>query len=140
MHLKAIQQMAKVPRSIGVPPLSDSAFEQALTVQAQASSNLAALGITGGLRPGTPGGSDDEGKLNPLAGMGLTDEQYTMILQNLVNGESFMGIAGLSPGDLNGGPAGNSPPSVSVPSTSKRPLDEAQDRNGSRKRGRFEMV
>ena len=29
MHLKVIQQMSKVPRSIGMPPLSDTAFEEA---------------------------------------------------------------------------------------------------------------
>lgn len=135
MHLKAIQQIAKVPRSIGVPPLSDSAFEQALTFQAQASSNLAALGIN----PGTPGSSDDEGKLNPLAGMGLTDEQYTMILQNLVNGESFMGIAGLSPDNMNGGSA-NLPQQGTAQPSPKRPLDDPQDHGGSHKRGRFEIV
>jgi osomolarity two-component system response regulator SKN7 len=127
MHLKAIQQMARIPRSIGVPPLSDSAFEQALTVQAQASNLMAA---NGGDRQGTPGGSDDEGKINPLAGMGLTDEQYSMILQNLVNGEPFMGISGLNPADLTGASS----------SSSKRPLDDGQDQERSGKRGRFEIV
>lgn len=125
MHLKAIQQMAKIPRSIGVPPLSDSAFEQALTVQAQASNLM-------NERAGTPGGSDDEGKINPLAGMGLTDEQYSMILQNLVNGEPFMGIPGLNPADMSG-----TSPSAS---SAKRPLEEGQDQERTGKRGRFEIV
>ncbi|KAF6750548.1 hypothetical protein DFP72DRAFT_910498 [Ephemerocybe angulata] len=33
----------------------------------------------------------DEARINPLAGMGLTDEQYTLMVTNLMNGESFMG-------------------------------------------------
>ena len=32
---------------------------------------------------------DDEGRINPLAGMGLTDEQYNLILQNIVSGDGF---------------------------------------------------
>ncbi|KAL6300238.1 hypothetical protein BKA93DRAFT_740923 [Sparassis latifolia] len=106
MHLKVIQTMSKVPRSVGVPPLSDSNFDQALSVASPFA---------------IPSGEDD-GKINPLAGMGLTDEQYSLILQNLVNGESFMGI-----GPLEG--AGGD----------KRPLDDAPDgRDG--KRSRFEVV
>jgi osomolarity two-component system, response regulator SKN7 len=126
MHLKAIQQMAKVPRSIGVPPLSDSSFEQALAMQAQTNNNLAAIGPSGG-GPGTPGGSDDEGKINPLAGMGLTDEQYNMILQNLVNGEPFIVNESLSARDPGAG-------------SSKRAMEETSDQDRSRKRGRFEVV
>ncbi|KAF8065393.1 HSF-type DNA-binding-domain-containing protein [Lyophyllum atratum] len=34
---------------------------------------------------------EEDGRINPLAGMGLTDEQYNTILQNIVNGEGFMG-------------------------------------------------
>ncbi|KAK0444188.1 HSF-type DNA-binding-domain-containing protein [Desarmillaria tabescens] len=56
---------------------------------------------------------DNEGRVNPLAGMGLTDEQYNMILQNIVNGETFVG--------------------------EKRPLEEDDDgREG--KRSRFEVI
>lgn len=33
---------------------------------------------------------DDEERANPLSSMGLTDEQYNMILQNIINGQSFM--------------------------------------------------
>jgi osomolarity two-component system, response regulator SKN7 len=33
---------------------------------------------------------DDEGRINPLAGMGLTDEQYNLILQNIVSGDGFL--------------------------------------------------
>ncbi|KXN87180.1 Transcription factor prr1 [Leucoagaricus sp. SymC.cos] len=82
MHLKAIQRLNKLPRSI----------EQG---QAQ--------------------GLDDETRVvNPLSGMGLTDEQYNMILQNVVNGESFMnGIDGSSaPASAEAGPSSSSPSST----------------------------
>ena len=51
---------------------------------------------------------EDDGRINPLAGMGLSDEQYNMILQNLVNGETFMGMGmgmgmGMIDGTLGGG-------------------------------------
>ena len=118
MHLKVIQQMAQIPRSVGIPPLSDSAFEQALAVGASNNSLMAA------------GGSDEtDGRINPLAGMGLTDEQYTMILQNMVNGESFPGVP-LPPDVAEGVPSVNGV---------KRGLEEDEDgRDG--KRGRFEVV
>lgn len=113
--------MSKIPRSLGIPPLSDAAFDQALVAQANgmigSSSNPQAM-----FALSLP---EDDGKINPLAGMGLSDEQYTMILQNIVNGESFMGIGGSL--DLN------------VVDGNKRPLDDATDgRDG--KRGRFEIL
>jgi len=33
---------------------------------------------------------EDDGRINPLAGMGLTDEQYSLILQNIVSGDGFL--------------------------------------------------
>jgi len=121
MHLKVIQQMSRVPRSVGIPPLSDSSFEQALTSQAAlVGANDAVMQMQGG-----GGGFGDDGRINPLAGMGLTDEQYNMILQNIVNGESFMG--GMGMGMVEGG------------SGEKRALEDAGDgREG--KRSRFEVV
>ena len=117
-HLKVIQQMAQIPRSVGIPPLSDSAFEQALAVGASNNSLMAA------------GGSDEiDGRINPLAGMGLTDEQYNMILQTMVNGDTFPGVH-LPPDAADGGPSVNGV---------KRGLEEDEDgREG--KRGRFEVV
>ena len=116
MHLKVIQTLSRVPRSVGVPPLSDPSFDNALALQAQAS--MLPLGFS-------LGGDDDDGKINPLAGMGLTDEQYTLILQNLVNGESFSGVS-----SLEGATGGES---------SKRSLDDASDGRES-KRSRFEVI
>ncbi|EMD38030.1 response regulator receiver [Gelatoporia subvermispora B] len=117
MHLKVIQTMSKIPRSVGIPPLSDPSFDRALAVQAQ---NAQAAAAVAGL--GFPLG-DDEGKINPLAGMGLTDEQYALILQNLVNGENFAGVAALD------GSSG----------LEKRPLEDAGDARDT-KRGRFEII
>ncbi|GJE98935.1 HSF-type DNA-binding-domain-containing protein [Phanerochaete sordida] len=137
MHLKVIQTMQKIPRSIGIPPLSDSSFDQALAAQANAiasgsagpSNGVAAAG------PSTNGFSlgDDDGKINPFAGMGLTDEQYTLILQNMVNGESFMGIGPLPGMGMSMGMMGMAMDS------GKRGLDDPEDgRDG--KKGRFEVI
>lgn len=118
MHLKVIQTMSKVPRSVGLPPLSDPSFDQALSVP----------GPSGGLMPLSLGG-DDDGRINPLAGMGLSDEQYTLILQGIVNGENFMGV---------GVGVGIGMDGVGMES-GKRGLDDANDgRDG--KRGRFEVI
>ena len=68
-------------------------------------------------------GEDDEGKINPLAGMGLTDEQYTLILSNLVNGESFQGIDAVH----------------GLGESSKRSLDDPHDGRDP-KRSRFEVI
>jgi len=137
MHLKAIQRMNQSTRSIGIPPLSDQHFEQAVTTgaasltsssqfqQSQPSqnhmltsssspsqsnssqSNTSSPQASNSMTSYAAGGSynsyssytgqqsqtqdaDDETRMNPLSGMGLTDEQYNMILQNIVNGDGFM--------------------------------------------------
>lgn len=88
-HLKIIQQMS---RAIPRPPSTANQFDL------------------------TP---YDDGRINPLAGMGLSDEQYNMILQNIVNGETFGG-------DVNGGGM-------------KRELEDSSDDRNT-KRSRFEVV
>ncbi|KAF8886867.1 hypothetical protein CPB84DRAFT_1712291 [Gymnopilus junonius] len=163
MHLKVIQQMAKIPRSVGVPPLSDANFEQALAMSAnnfmqfqQGSSLLSPRPVSGAtssldllsssksnaseapMSAPSPfnfqffgDGSDDDLRINPLAGMGLTDEQYNMILQNIMNGEGFMGMM-----DSMSSP-GSSSSTGSV--SEKRPLEDGEDdRRG--KRSRFEVI
>jgi osomolarity two-component system response regulator SKN7 len=133
MHLKVIQQMSRVPRSVGIPPLSDSSFEQAFTSQA-ALATASGSGSSSNdnslmLNPASPfnfGLGEDDGRINPLAGMGLTDEQYNMILQNLVSGESFVSGIGMD--------ADNSPVI-----RHKRTLEDSNDgRDG--KRSRFEVI
>ena len=122
MHLKVVQTMAKIPRSLGIPPLSDASFDQALVAQANSMMASSSSNHQAMLPLSLP---EDDGKINPLAGMGLSDEQYTMILQNIVNGESFMGIG--------------SSIDMGVVDSNKRPLDDMSDgRDG--KRGRFEVL
>ena len=97
--------MSKVPRSIGIPPLNDSSFDQALMVSSENINQM--------------NNNDDEGKINPLAGMGLSDETYAAILQGIVNGETFAGLNGSF--------------------VEKRILDDTSDgRDG--KRSRFEVI
>ncbi|KAH8099669.1 HSF-type DNA-binding-domain-containing protein [Cristinia sonorae] len=117
MHLKVIQTMSKVPR--GLTSLADTSFDQAMSVPASNNNG------GGGLMPLSMG--EDDGKINPLAGMGLSDAQYTMILQGLVNGENFMsvGMDGVGMDGMGG--------------VGKRGLDDVSDgRDG--KRGRFEVI
>lgn len=146
MHLKVIQQLARprVPRSVGIPPLSDPSFEQAMASAVQPIAN------NGGM-PSSSNNGDDDGKINIFAGMGLSDDQYNMILQSYVGGDvelmgqmgmppqmgnlmssmAMMGMmtGGMSPGGGAGGGGGGE----------KRGLDDAEDdREG--KRGRFEVL
>jgi len=160
MHLKVIQQLSRVPRSVGVPPLSDANFEQALTTSANnllmmqqqqqgssgSSSNAIASGSgtsqsNGTLNAPSPfnfqfmtDSSDDDGRINPLAGMGLSDEQYSALLQNLVNGDGFLGMMNTMNSPT---PSGSS--STVVGGSEKRPLEDPDDdREG--KRSRFEVL
>lgn len=131
MHLKVIQQMSKVQRPVvGVPPLSDGSFDEALAVGAAVSSSSSSSSTT-------MQSYDDDGRINPLAGMGLSDERYQAILKDLVTNENLMGV-GVSEGftafegmgmDLG----------VGVGVGEKRVLDDEGDvRDG--KRGRFEVL
>ncbi|KAG6911421.1 hypothetical protein DXG01_016518 [Tephrocybe rancida] len=99
MHLKVIQQHMRstnVPRSIGIPPLNDAGFSAAIAAGAASTStsNNAANGLdlTNFSMTPPPFGFDAEadGRINPLTGMGLTEEQYNMILQN-ITGDVFLG-------------------------------------------------
>lgn len=179
MHLKVIQTMSRIPRSVGVPPLSDESFDQALALQASTiastmsssstldpNSSNSQASTSASTSSNTPSSStltsaptpnfsfplslgDDDGKINPLAGMGLTDEQYSMILQNLVSGENFMGIGSsldaMSMGAMGVGMSmmgGMAMGMGGVPAYGeglKRGLDDMSDgRDG--KRGRFEVI
>jgi len=126
MHLKAIQQQqlnSKVPRSIGIPPMSDPSFENAMTIQAQTQDLSQPIGMA----------IDDDGKINPFAGMGLTDEQYNHILQRIMNGENFTEITA---GGMSGSIIGMSGVSV----MGKRGLEVVDGVDDRSKRGRFEVV
>ena len=149
-----MRQMTVIPRSVGAPPLSDANFEQvlmtnAMVVQQQQqqrhSAGLLASGNTTDTMSTTFSqqqqqqqqqsspisftslltmGEDDGRINNPLAGMGLSDEHYNMILQNLVNGERFMGMG------MDGAGGG------------KRTIDDVECESNERggKRSRFEVI
>lgn len=125
MHLKVIQQMSKVPRPpVGVPPLSDGGFNEALAVGAAASSSSSIPSY------------DDDGRVNPLAGMGLSDERYQAILKDLVSNENLMGIGmpeGFSAFEHMGVDLG-------VGVGEKRGLDADAGEMREGKRGRFEVL
>jgi osomolarity two-component system, response regulator SKN7 len=113
MHLKTIQQMGKFPRGIGAPDTSiEEDPETSMAVQPSMNPPI-----------------EDAGRLDPLAGMGLSQQQYQLILQGLVNGSNSLGsaVGGAGPG------AG-----VSIVSE-KRSLDDADDERDG-KRGRFEVL
>ncbi|ESK92768.1 putative response regulator receiver protein [Moniliophthora roreri MCA 2997] len=144
MHLKVIQQMSRIPRSVGIPPLSDAGFEQAMTSQAalvqssnqpmgqnMASSNNSMTPFDASL--GMSGDSDENmGRLNPLAGMGLTDEQYNMILAGLVSGESFAGsMSGMDSMNFDGSSSNHG---------QKRSTDDDNLDGRAGKRSRFEVI
>jgi len=156
--------MTVIPRSVGVPPLSDANFEQVLMTNAmmmqqqQQQSQRPAVGVivpplqqqhqqqqqsqlsfTSLLAMG-----EDDGRINPLAGMGLSDEHYNMILQNLVNGERLMGMGmdGMVGGGVVGNTAGGGGGGGSG-SGMKRTIDDAGGGGGDErggKRSRFEVI
>lgn len=90
--------------------------------------------------------------------MGLTDEQYNMILQNIVNGDGFMnGVAEPSSGGITASSSSTSSPSqqyqsqmgISMGMTfgpnnsgGKRGYEDAgfSGSNGREKRSRFEVI
>ncbi|KAJ7272952.1 HSF-type DNA-binding-domain-containing protein, partial [Mycena rebaudengoi] len=79
-HLTVIKQKmsTRVPRApMGVPPLNDAGFEGALQA-----------GVGSAFDRGY-GNTDGEGGINVLAGMGLTDEQYNVMLAGIVSGDGF---------------------------------------------------
>jgi len=150
MHLKVISQMARIQSGVGIPPLSDANFEQAAVTGANAQRQTVVAGSSnlGQSYPVNffpPTSQEDDGRINPLAGMGLTDEQYGMILQNILSGEGLM--SGMDEGYSGGMPPnGGQQPGMMNPGMSigislgeKRALDDGEDREGL-KRSRFEVI
>jgi osomolarity two-component system response regulator SKN7 len=128
-----------VPRGVGIPPLNDENFNQALMVASQSYTIHGQPSLIP--PPNNEVAEQDEGKSNPFAGMGLSDEHYAMILQNFVTS----GVPDSSAGESS---SGNTPPipifgfgisSQSFSSGEKRPLDDGHDRDDN-KRGRFEVI
>ncbi|KAI5997700.1 HSF-type DNA-binding-domain-containing protein [Pisolithus orientalis] len=116
MHLKVIQEMSRVPRIACAPRLST---DNSLTD---------ALGADGnGNGPLFIGGVGTDMRIDPLAGMGLTEERYQAILKDLVNGDNL----GVPEGEGMSGGMGMG---------EKRGLEEEQDGIREVKRGRFEVL
>lgn len=89
--------------------------------------------------------ADEEGRLNPLAGMGLTDEQYNVILQNIVHGDGFMGGMGMVGGEAGmgagaGGMGDGMGSGGGGGGGEKRQLDDGGEDGREGKRSRFEVV
>ncbi|KAJ6500673.1 HSF-type DNA-binding-domain-containing protein [Mycena sanguinolenta] len=73
----------------GIPPLNDAGFESAL--QAGAASTPSGPSSPGNMLMNYGLGSPDpgDGRINVLAGMGLSDEQYNVMLAGIVSGDAF---------------------------------------------------
>lgn len=133
IHLKLSDVIRNyVPRGVGIPPLNDENFSQAIVISSQTFNSQ----TQPQMMHQDENSQNQEGRVNPLAGMGVSDEQYTMLVHNYAatggfdtNGEltNPMAFAGFltSSHDING--------------SEKRPLDDGADRDQI-KRGRFEIV
>ncbi|KAK2459440.1 hypothetical protein APHAL10511_008551 [Amanita phalloides] len=145
-HLRAIQQMSRVPRPLemsvgggGSRPRSSSSSSYA---QGVASSTTEMQPFAESSR------REDDDRINPIAGLGLTDEQYNLIVQDIVNAETFSGLGVDDAGRMGGAaPSGSNVMldgmglmNVAILGIGeKRGLEEPGDgREG--KRSRFEVI
>ncbi|KAJ7063612.1 HSF-type DNA-binding-domain-containing protein [Mycena amicta] len=112
VHLTVIKEKmstsTRIPRQpSGIPPLNDAGFESALQAGAASLSSSSSPSLTNyNLGLGSPDVND--GRINVLAGMGLSDEQYNIMLAGIVNGDGLGFTSGekraldLSDGDPDG--------------------------------------
>ncbi|PWZ00292.1 hypothetical protein BCV70DRAFT_161330 [Testicularia cyperi] len=108
IHLKTVQKMEQIPKSRGLGSFSEGSLQQALEMTMKgaspmpqsgaggiggnlgggggggASSSSTPSGLAGGPFGSNATGADADGTLNPLAGMGFSDEEYVAMLQNLI--------------------------------------------------------
>jgi osomolarity two-component system response regulator SKN7 len=107
IHLKTVQKMDEIPKALGLPPLSEDVMQSVLSATAASAHSMgasSALGTEGanpmaammGYGPemlrasqdaangGFAGLGEDDSLVNPLAGMGFSDEEYISMLQNLI--------------------------------------------------------
>lgn len=98
---------------------------------------------------------EDDDRISPIAGLGLTDEQYNLIIQDIVNAETFGGgssasAVGMGADDSNrmsGGPSGSNVMLEGIGMMSvamlgigeKRGLEDSTDGRDA-KRSRFEVI
>ncbi|KAI6124756.1 HSF-type DNA-binding-domain-containing protein [Pisolithus croceorrhizus] len=138
MHLKVIQEMSRVPRMPCGSRLSTD--------------NSVGPPSTSANREGIDG-VGTEIRIDPLAGMGLTEERYQAILKDLVSGDNLNGVGvpegfnfdmmgdesigigvDVSVEGMNGGMNGD------MGMSEKRGLEEESDGIREVKRGRFEVL
>jgi osomolarity two-component system, response regulator SKN7 len=136
IHLKLSDAIRNhVPRGVGIPPLNDENFNQALIVSSQPYNlhGQSLIANSNGER------TDQDSKANPLAGMGVSDDHYAMLMHNLAaaDGSNVNGSAGDSNSNIPIFGFVSSTQSFSL--TEKRPLDDGHDRDEN-KRGRFEVI
>ncbi|KIK11144.1 hypothetical protein PISMIDRAFT_19772, partial [Pisolithus microcarpus 441] len=104
MHLKVIQEMSRVPRmpcgsrlstdnslTDALVPASTSTSATTTTAPPTASSSPSASAANREGMDGV-GGGGSEIRIDPLAGMGLTEERYQAILKDLVSGDNLSGV------------------------------------------------
>ncbi|KAI6043365.1 HSF-type DNA-binding-domain-containing protein [Pisolithus marmoratus] len=125
-HLKVIQEMSRVPRMPCGPRLStENSLTDALV---PASTTSSATPSTTSPGPLFMGGVGTDIRIDPLAGMGLTEERYQAILKDLVSGENLNGV------EMSGGMSSD------MGMGEKRGLEEESDGIREVKRGRFEVL
>lgn len=155
--------MSRIPRSIcGSELTSDNSLNDVLissssssstASSASASSMVNYAGDNEQIEPSTGEegqmnslmGMGGDVRINPLAGMGLTEERYQAILKDIVSGENLTGIGvpealtfDLMEGNATGGMDVGL--GVSLGMGEKRGLDEDGDGMREGKRGRFELL
>ncbi|KAJ7771511.1 HSF-type DNA-binding-domain-containing protein [Mycena metata] len=93
-HLTVIKEKMstsmRIPRQpSGIPPLNDAGFESALQAGAASSSGGSSSPGSALMGYGLGGPDVGDGRINVLAGMGLSDEQYNIMLAGIVSGDGF---------------------------------------------------
>lgn len=113
IHLKTVQKMDEIPKALGLPPISDDMMQNVLSATAASAASIGSSSTSlsqGEVNPMAAmmgngpqafrasqdveaggssshfgmGGEEEEGIVNPLAGMGFSDEEYISMLQNLI--------------------------------------------------------
>ncbi|KAK7035843.1 response regulatory domain-containing protein [Favolaschia claudopus] len=93
-HLTVIKEKMsttmRIPRQpTGIPPLNDAGFESALQAGAASSSPGSSTREPCSWATASAARHSDGGRINVLAGMGLSDEQYNVMLASIVSGDGF---------------------------------------------------
>jgi osomolarity two-component system response regulator SKN7 len=134
IHLKSIHNLRRtIPRSLGIHPLNDANFEQALAVGHQQR-------LVHASQQAEQQSEEGNARMNILAGMGVSDEHYNMLLQG-------MAPPAAQQQQVNGNMSQQPPTHIPFIDfglgvggvlIEKRPLDDPQDREA--KRSRFEII